>query len=152
MSDGPSNRCVSVTKRVAAPPEVVFAILQDPARHVEIDGSGTVVAAVESQQLRLGSRFGMKMRMGLPYRIGNEVVEFEQDRRIAWRHMGHHVWRYELTPLPDGGTEVTESFDWSKARVPKALELVGAPERNRKAIVATLERLDDVATADAAGA
>ena len=32
-----------------------------------------------------------------------EVVEFEEDRRIAWRHYGHHIWRYTLEPT-DGGT------------------------------------------------
>ena len=152
MTDDRNDRCVSVSRTIAAPPEVVFAILQDPARHAEIDGSGTVVAATQSQRLELGSRFGMKMRLGLPYRIGNEVVEFEQDRLIAWRHIGHHVWRYECSPLPDGGTEVTESFDWAPARVPKALEFLGVPERNRRSIVATLERLQEVAESDAAAA
>ncbi|MGA8846232.1 MAG: hypothetical protein WB471_06420, partial [Nocardioides sp.] len=35
-------------------------------------------------------------------------------RRIAWRHMSPHVWRYELTPTADGGTTVTETWDLSK--------------------------------------
>ena len=52
---------------------------------------------------------------GLPYVIRNRVVEFEADRRIAWRHFTANRWRYELTPTPDRGTMVTESFDTSRA-------------------------------------
>jgi hypothetical protein len=53
----------------------------------------------------------MKMQKGpMPYTIKNTVEEFEEDRRIAWRHFGKHRWRYELEPV-EGGTKVTESFD-----------------------------------------
>jgi len=94
-----------------------------------------------SQLLTLGSRFGMSMKMGpLPYRISNRVVEFEQDRLIAWAHFGKHRWRYELTPV-EGGCEVTETFDWSTARSPKFIESAGYPKANLRAIEATLDRL-----------
>lgn len=94
-----------------------------------------------SQLLTLGSRFGMSMKMGpLPYRISNRVVEFEQDRLIAWAHFGKHRWRYELTPV-EGGCEVTETFDWSTARSPKFIESAGYPKANLRAIEATLGRL-----------
>ena len=79
----------------------------------------------------------MDMRVGMPYRVDNEVVEFEEDRRIAWRHMGHHVWRYELEPVAEG-TRVTETFDWAHSRAPWALELMRAPQRNRKSMESTL--------------
>ena len=92
-------------------------------------------------RLAQGARFGMSMKIGIPYSISNEVVEFEEGRRIAWRHAGHHVWRYELEPA-GGKTRVTETFVWSTARVPFMLELLGVPARNRKAMEATLERLE----------
>ena len=57
----------------------------------------------------------MSMKKGVPYKITNEVVEFDEPTVIAWRHMGQHVWRYRLRPV-DGGTEVTEEFDWGVAR------------------------------------
>jgi uncharacterized protein YndB with AHSA1/START domain len=105
----------SARTTIAAPPSVVFAILSDPRQHARIDGSGTVKVVVSGpERLELGSRFGMSMRKGAPYRITNKVVEFEQDRLIAWRHMGVHRWRYELTPAADGGTEVTETWDVSR--------------------------------------
>ena len=135
------SRSVSRSTVVAAPPAEVFGLLADPRRHAEIDGSGTVKGVVQGpERLSLGDRFGMRMRLGVPYVISNEVVELVPDRRIAWRHVGHHVWRYELEPV-DGGTRVTETFDWAHARAPLALELLGIPARNARSIDATLERL-----------
>jgi len=132
------------TRHLAASAPEIFAVLTDPTLHSVIDGSGTVIGArdVHADRLVLGSRFGMKMRLGIPYRVSSEVTEFEQDRLIAWRHLGHHVWRYELVPTDDGGTDVTETFDWAPARSPRALELVGYPARHEKSITNTLERLD----------
>jgi hypothetical protein len=82
----------------------------------------------------------MRMRLGLPYVIRNEVVELVPDERIAWRHFGHHVWRYELEPLGTG-TRVTETFDWSTSLSPRTLELLGIPARNARSIETTLHRL-----------
>ena len=137
-----SERRVSATRFVAAEPREVFALLQDPAKHASFDGSGMVQASRgASQLLTLGSRFGMSMKMGpLPYRISNRVVEFEQDRLIAWAHFGGHRWRYELEPV-DGGTQVTETFDWSTAKFPPFIERAGYPKKNLAAIERTLDRL-----------
>ncbi|MFO7549001.1 MAG: SRPBCC family protein [Acidimicrobiia bacterium] len=136
------DRCVSVERFIPVPPAVVFAVLADPSRHSVIDGSGSVRGVRRApRRLELGSRFGMSMKLGLPYRIRNRVVEFEEGRRIAWCHPGGHRWRYELVPH-DGGTRVIESFDWSTARSPAAIEASGFPERNRAAMKKTLERLD----------
>lgn len=137
-----SDRQVSHSVVVNATPEQVFALLADPRKHAEIDGSGTVRAGVSGpEKLSQGARFGMRMKMfGVPYGIKNEVVEYEENRRIAWRHFGHHVWRWELEPV-DGGTKVTETFDWAPARSPAMLERVGFPARNEKGIQETLARL-----------
>ena len=47
---------------------------------------------------------------------------------------------YELEPV-EGGTKVTETFDWSTAAVPKAIELMGYPKKHPNSMEATLERL-----------
>jgi hypothetical protein len=47
-------------------------------------------------QLYLGAKFGMKMRLGIPYVITNQVVEFKDNNLIAWQHLLRNVWRYEL--------------------------------------------------------
>jgi hypothetical protein len=136
------ERVVSASRVIAATPEAIFDVLADPGRHGDIDGSGMVQdVRGESQRLGLGSTFGMDMKLGpLPYRISNKVVEFEEDRLIAWSHFGGHRWRYELEPVA-GGTKVTESFDWSTARIPQAIELMGYPKRHPANIEATLDRL-----------
>lgn len=139
-----SDRHVSVSRVIAAPPETIFDLLARPARHHEFDGSGTVRTATgDDHRVSLGDRFGMHMRMGLPYRISNTVVEFEDDRLIAWQHFGGHRWRYELEPI-EGGTRVTETFDWSTARIPLLIELVGYPKRHPPAMERTLDRLAEL--------
>ncbi len=139
-----AERVVSVSRTINASPEAIFDLLTDPSRHVEFDGSGTVQRLRgDSDRLELGSKFGMDMKIGpLPYRISSTVVEFEENRLIAWAHFGKHRWRYELEPV-DGGaaTKVTESFDWSTATSPKAIELAGYPKRHPANMEATLERL-----------
>ncbi|HWD04884.1 MAG TPA: SRPBCC family protein [Amycolatopsis sp.] len=128
---------------VAASREQIFDLLADPANHPLLDGSGTVRASRDGgpTRLSLGARFGMDMRMGAPYRIRNTVVEFEENRLIAWRHFMGHRWRWLLEPAGDGKTTVTETFDYSTARSPLALRLLGFPRRNTEGIAKTLARL-----------
>lgn len=149
-----SAQTVSASTTIAAPPAVVFAILADPRQHARIDGSGSVRGVINGpERLEKGDRFGVDMKLfGLPYKITNIVVEYEPDRRIAWRHFGGHRWRYELEPTTDGGTRVTESFDYSRyTGLSKAfIEVLRFPARNRKGIEATLEKLKAAAEADAA--
>lgn len=137
------RRLVSVQRTIAASADAIFDLLADPAQHRLFDGSGTVQAVMPGapERLSLGARFGMKMRVGVPYRITNEVVEFEDNRLIAWRHLGHHIWRYELEPQGEGTTLVTETFEWGTARFPPLYEWVGYPARHEANMTATLERL-----------
>jgi len=49
----------------------------------------------------------------------NQVVEFAEGRRIAWRpalvggHQLGQLWRWELEPLADSGTRATHTYDWT---------------------------------------
>lgn len=135
-----AERKVSRTRVIRATPEVIFDVLAHPGQHRLIDGSGTVKDAKDDTRLTMGSQFGMSMRLGVPYKIENTVVEFTEGRLIAWRHFGGHRWRYELATV-EGGTSVTETFDWSTAKSPIAIELIGYPKKNAKSIEKTLERL-----------
>lgn len=138
------GRTVTSSVVVAAPPAEVFALLANPHRHHEFDGSGTVRAAVSGpERLALGDRFGMKMKITLPYRITNRVVEFEDDRLIAWCHPARAIWRYELEPV-DGGTRVRETFDFRGSPVAKGIELAGMHRGNAKSIRDTLRRLQEI--------
>ena len=143
---------VSVERFVKAPAEQVFAILADPSRHREIDGSGTLRDAVEGPaRLALGARFGMHMKAGAPYVMVNEVVEFEADRRIAWqarpdralfaKAIGGRIWRYELEPR-DGGTLVRETWDISQERLPPLVW--GLRGLTRVSMNRTMDRLEEL--------
>ena len=136
------SRIVSRSTIVPAPAQMIFDLLADPRRHSEIDGSGTVQSAQINapERLSLDATFGMQMKMGLPYKITNTVVEFEENKTIAWRHVGGHIWRYILEPV-DGGTKVTEQFDWNKSKAPLILKLRKSPQDNAKSIEKTLENL-----------
>jgi len=141
-----ASRQVSRTAIVATTPERIFELLADPAQHPLIDGSGTVRAAQPGgpDRLALGAKFGMDMKMGAPYKILNTVVEFEENRLIAWRHFNGHRWRWRLERLDGGHTEVTETFDWSTARFPLAISLSPFPRQNTRGIEKTLARLTEL--------
>ena len=135
-------KIVSVTVTVNATPQQIFDLLADPSKHGEIDGSGSIQNAQSSapERLAMGAKFGMDMKIGVSYKITNEVVEFDEPRRIAWRHFGGHVWRYILEPT-DGGTLVTEQFDWNTSKSQLLMRVMNYPAKNRASIEKTLERL-----------
>jgi len=142
------ERSVSVSRLINAPAETIFDILANPARHAEIDGSGTVrgTKQTEPERLKMGAKFGMKMKLVVPYDMRSTVVEFEENRLIAWAHFGKHRWRYELEPVDDA-TMVTETFDWSTSVFPAGIEMLGYPKKHVPNMQKTLERLEAVATA-----
>lgn len=136
---------------IDVPAAEIFDVLTDPRRHPDFDGSGTVLESVSGpSRLTMGSRFGMSMHLKVPYRIGNEVVEFEPDRRIAWCHFYKHRWRYELEPVDASTTVVTETFDGSTALFPPGLYALNAYDNNQRAVVRTLERLKQLLETSAA--
>ena len=134
-------KTVSTERLIAAPAEKIFAVLADPQQHCVIDGSGTVKRIRSApDRLSLGAKFGVAMHHWVPYPITNEVVEFEEGRRIAWQHLAHDVWRYELEPQGEG-TLVRETFDWSHGRGGKLIEMMGVPKQNLASMEKTLDRL-----------
>jgi len=150
-----ANDVETVERVIPAPPDKIFELLADPRRHPDIDGSGSVRRAKEGpDRLVLGSKFGMAMKLGVPYSMESEVIEFDENRRIAWqtrpptplgkRVAGGRIWRYELEPT-DGGTRVRESWDISQEKV-KAI-VRPARKRTRVAMADTLERIEALVTA-----
>lgn len=148
-----------VRGRVAAPPERVFALLADPARHTEIDGAGMLrgVAADSKPLTGLGDAFVMNMHQDNlgDYQIRNEVIAFEPGRRIAWApalhppdalsdligdidFRGYH-YAWSLEPGPDGGTEVTHIYDWSGVKDDRALQFF--PLVTEAQMAGTIDRL-----------
>jgi uncharacterized protein YndB with AHSA1/START domain len=142
---------ITVERVIPAPAEKIFEVLSDPGRHTEIDGSGTVRSTRgKTEPLKLGSRFGMSMRWGLPYAMENEVIEFDPPRRIAWqtrgptrlgRLVGGRIWRYELEPV-EGGTRVRESWDIRHESLVTKPGVRLIADTTRKNMEATLERIE----------
>jgi len=135
---------ISTSRLIPAPAAEIFELLARPARHALIDGSGSVrgVQPGTPERLSAGAKFGMEMQIGLPYKILNQVVEFEEGRLISWRHFAGHVWRYRLDPLDDEATTVTEEFDSGAARWPWALKVLGWHRRNLTSMNQTLARME----------
>ena len=129
-----ASQRVTVTRRIGAPAAAVFAVVREPARHVDIDGSGMLVLARDGAALAaVGDTFVMDMDReplgDLPlgrYQTQNTVTRIEPDRLLEWapggvgRNPYGHVYGYELTPVDGTTTEVALYCDWS-----------GLPERRR---------------------
>lgn len=139
---------VSRQRFIAAGPEAIFEVLATPALHSIIDGSDTVKAAQPRgpERLSAGARFGMEMNVMVDYKILNTVCEFEEGRRIAWRHFFGHVWRYVLEPSTNAagtpGTLVTEQWDARGVRGKSFLRLAGYLRRHPANLEATLAKLE----------
>ncbi|MGB3187001.1 MAG: SRPBCC family protein [Ornithinimicrobium sp.] len=148
-----AQQIVTESITIDASAGVIFDILADPRQHSRIDGSGSVRGfTIGPDRLEKGATFGAQMKLyGVPYRITNRVVEFEEDARIAWRHFAGHRWRYILEPLSDRQTKVTEQFDYSRYKnfAARGLEAVKFPARNREGILQTLRVLKTTAEQDA---
>ncbi len=157
MAQHPQHTVVSVDRVIAAPPTSLFAVISDATRHPEIDGSGQLVRLKDGggEPLTMGATFGMSMKLGVPYSVSNTVVEFEQDRRIAWqttlagplgRYLGGRIWRYEFDPV-DGGTKVTESWDISQDKQAFFLKNPKIGQHTATSMSKSLDRLAAIAEA-----
>ncbi|SEG17983.1 Activator of Hsp90 ATPase homolog 1-like protein [Actinacidiphila yanglinensis] len=168
MTDESSYEPVAVSRLIPAPAAALFRVLANPARHTDLDGSGMLRGAVtETAVARVGDVFVMGMYHAPHghYEMNNHVVEFEQDRRIAWEpeagrgHPDHdasgarwgHRWTYSLTPTGPASTLVTESYDCSRAPADERAGMrdgqvwIGSMEQ-------TLERLEEMVLDELSGA
>jgi uncharacterized protein YndB with AHSA1/START domain len=145
------SNVVRVERVIAAPAADLFAIVADANRHPEFDGSGAVVKAKPGtpHTLGFGSKFGMSLKMGVPYSMSNTVIEFEPGRRLAWktvlsgflgRYIGGRIWRYDFEPV-EGGTLVRESWDISQDKQANFLRRGKVPSATAESMTASLERL-----------
>lgn len=146
---------VSVERVVKAPPDKIFALLADAGKHASFDGSESVNhAAQQSVPLSKGAKFSMAMRgrketLFIPYRSTNTVIEYEQDRRIAWQTVafggliGGRIWRYELAPV-EGGTVVRESWDVSQDKQKRMITSGSMPAQTESGMRATLQRIAEL--------
>ncbi len=147
VDTGPNQ--VSRAVEVDAPAAELFALVADPRRHHELDGSGTVGDSTDGpRRLVAGARFSVKMRIfGLSYRLTSTVTEVRRDRLVEWCHPAGHHWRWEFIAVSPHLTRVTETFDYrDTGPVKDALHFyqrTGLVKRNTAGIEATLAKLQD---------
>ncbi|MFM1985478.1 MAG: hypothetical protein RLZZ295_644 [Actinomycetota bacterium] len=141
-TDYPNTAAARIT--INAPARKIFDLLANPASHRLFDGSGTIQGSISGpERLFLGAKFGMAMKIKVPYRIKNTVVAFEENKKITWCHFMKWTWCYELSEQGDGQTVVTESFDASSipAFATWWLKKTGAMAHNPKWMAKSLVRL-----------
>lgn len=143
---------VSVERVIKAAPDKIFALVADAGKHASIDGAHSVNHASQaSVPLSMGAKFGIAMRgrketLFIPYRTNNTVIEYEPDRRIAWKttflggRVGGRIWRYELEAAPEG-TLVRETWDVSQDKQKRMITSGSIPQQTAEGMRATLERI-----------
>lgn len=161
MADG----FVSVSRRIEAPAERLFALLADSANHPLIDGSGMLRDPAPPVVLSgIGDSFRMAMHHDEfgDYVMRNDVVDYQEGRRLAWEPVrvegsgqdgrgeaaesARYRWAWELASDAPGATVVTESFDCTRS--PDWLhEATRNGEGWRHAMTASLARLELLAKA-----
>ena len=119
---------VSATRRISASAQTIYVIVSDPARHVDIDGSGMLQVAPDARPLTaVGQTFDMDMDRrplgDIPnmaeYRVRCTVTQLIPDRLIEWtvRAVGKppagHVYGWQIEPLTDGECLVSNYCDWT---------------------------------------
>lgn len=136
---------ISFRARIAADAERLWDLVSNPHRHHELDGGGSLSAKVTGPaRLVEGDKFNIWMRRaGLPYTLTMRVVTSEPEREIAWQHPAGNIWRWVFEPADDGGTWVTETFDYTmvKPLVIRGLNVADFFNENARNIRASLEQL-----------
>ncbi|MBC3192288.1 SRPBCC family protein [Pseudonocardia sp. C8] len=151
-----TDETMVVTRTVATTPEHVFAVLADPTRHAEVDGTGWVGDALDARRLTASGQT-FRVAMYHPdhpdgnYEIENLVEVCDPPRTISWKpgyddgtgtiRYGGWTWRYDLAPIGDGATAVTLTYDWSG--VPASVrEYLRFPPFGREHLENSLAHLD----------
>lgn len=143
-SDAAESRIVTASREVAASAEKLFDLIADPTQQPRWDGNSNLSRAGSEQRVaRVGDVFLMHLTSGGVRE--NHVVEFVENRRIAWRpaepgkQPPGHLWRWELEPLGESRTRVTHTYDWTQLNDPKRLSR--ARRTTEENLLASLNKL-----------
>ncbi|NNG98565.1 prolipoprotein diacylglyceryl transferase [Gordonia araii NBRC 100433] len=152
--DEDAVRIVSATREIAAPASAIFDLIADPAQQPRFDGNENLQEADEGQRVTaVGDSFRMTNTSG---RVrDNKVVEFVEDRVIAWlpsevdKAPPGHLWRWELKPVDEETTSVTHTYDWTRLSSDETKRIERARGTTSESLLASLDRLAEVVEADA---
>jgi hypothetical protein len=155
-----ADESISATTVIAAPADVIFDVLADPATHAAIDGTGRVRGSLDKQTLTAaGEIFRVAMyhenHPDGEYEMANRVQVIDRPTVISWEPgydagdgtlaFGGWIWRYDLAPAGPSRTTVTLTYDWSA--VPTTLrDHIGFPPFPPEHLGNSLARLAELAT------
>jgi uncharacterized protein YndB with AHSA1/START domain len=150
MTTQQAPRVVSASREITAGPGWIFELIADPAQQPHWDGNDNLAEAPAGQRVhRAGDVFTMTLTSGGIRQ--NHVVEFEEERRIAWMpaEVGQvrpgHLWRWELEPVSASRTRVTCTYDWTQLKDEKRFGRARATTAGK--LRASLDRLAALAEA-----
>lgn len=141
-------RVLTASREIAAGAGTIFELIADPARQPSWDGNDNLAVAAAGQRVRsVGEVFAMTLTKTSGVRE-NRVVEFEEGRLIAWmpgdvgQEPAGHLWRWQLEPLDESRTLVTQTYDWTglSADAPE-VRLRRAQSTTTDMLQASLDRL-----------
>lgn len=104
---------ISISRSIAAPPDVVWRLLTDleawPQWGPSVAGASIDTRSNDTGELRLGTRGTVRTAVGvaLPF----EVTAFDDGRRWAWKVAGVTATDHRVEATPDGCT-VTFGVPW----------------------------------------
>jgi uncharacterized protein YndB with AHSA1/START domain len=143
-----SEYVVTAGHDIAAPAEEIFELIADPSQQPRWDGNDNLAEAPSGQRVQaVGDMFVMTLTAGAVRH--NHVVEFVEQRRIAWRpsEPGRpapgHLWRWELEPIDASHTRVTHTYDWTLLTDEKRITRARATTADN--LQASLDRLAKLA-------
>lgn len=136
-----------VSRRVVvnAPVSELYALVANPHRHHELDGSGTVGDNISGpSHVTTGDTFSTHMKQfGMKYQTTSTVTKAEENRVIEWKLGIGQKWRWEFEELDASTTRVTETWDIREIPAVAAIgmKIGGMYGRNARGIEETLRRL-----------
>lgn len=137
-------RVVRATRVIAAPHGRIFELIADPSLQPGWDGNDNLAQAARGQRIHAaGEIFTMVLTTGGTRE--NHVVEFEEGRLMAWlpaepgQQPPGHLWRWELEPIDQTGTRVTQVYDWTELTDEKRIERARATTEEK--LRASMDRL-----------
>ncbi|MCY7394631.1 MAG: SRPBCC domain-containing protein [Nocardioides sp.] len=119
-----NDTSITVNRVIDASAQDLFAVLSNPERHAELDGSGFVLGDEKSDRITAtGQVFRMNMtgpHMGGDYQTDNTVTGYDKNHLLAWATAPADTappgweWVWELTAQGGDRTDVHLTYRWDK--------------------------------------
>lgn len=119
-----NDTSITVNRVIDASAQDLFAVLSNPERHAELDGSGFVVSDEKTDRItESGQVFRMNMtgpHMGGDYQTDNTVTGYDKNHLLAWATAPADSeppgweWVWELEAQGPDATDVRLTYTWDK--------------------------------------